>query len=124
MFLKTFKLEELPSDKYTIKLFNNPLIYRLSYSIDLSNQNTSKSSLISIFNFFIKDSDDIKEDEIFSNFNKIDLLGMAKKLYHNFKMIDKSNYDIKSEEEKINVKIYSDKLLLMKKYKNKTSSNS
>ena len=120
--LKTYKLEELPNDKYIIKLFNNPLIYKLSYSIDITNESTAKSSFSNIFNFFIKESDEINDDEILSNFNKIDLLGMAKKLYQNCKMISESNYDIKSEEEKINVKIYSDKLILMKKYKNKKMS--
>ena len=38
-------------------------------------------------------------------------------------MINRSNYDIKSEEEKINVKTYSDKLLLMRKYKGSKKKN-
>ena len=44
-------------------------------------------------------------------------------MYHNLKMINRSNYDIKSEEEKINVKTYSDKLLLMRKYKGSKKKN-
>ena len=116
MFLKTYKLEELPSDKYVVKIFNNPRINKLNYSIQISNQNTPILMNLGNFLNFFKENDDISDDEIY-NLNKIDLLGVAKKLYHNFKMISKSNYDIKSEEEKINVKNYSDKLILMKKYK-------
>ena len=116
MFLTIYKLEELPNDKYTVKIFNKPEINKLSYSIDLTNNATPKNT--NILSFFIRDNDDVSEDEIFSNLNKIDLLGMAKKLYHNFKMINKGNYDIKSEEERINVKNYSDKIILMKKFKN------
>lgn len=118
MFIKTYKLEELPSDKYIIKIFNKKLIDKLSYSIDLSSQNIQKESNFTyILNFFLKDNDEINEEEILTTLNKIDLLGIAKKFFHNFKMINKKNYDIKSEEEKIKSKNLSDKLLLMKKYK-------
>ena len=122
MIIHTYTLDELPSDKYIIKILNNPETKRLTYSIDVTNnQDNSKFSLnyfpnfTNILNFFIKESDDISDDIIFSNLNKIDLFGLAKKLYHNFKMVNKENYDIKSEEEKIATKNYTDKLILMKK---------
>ena len=121
MFLKTYKLEELPSDKYTVKIFNNPGIKKLNFSTQISNQDTPMLMNFGNFLNFFKEDDDISDDEIY-NLNKIDLLGVAKKLYHNFKMISKSNYDIKSEEEKINVKNYSDKLILWKKYKNSSKN--
>ena len=118
MLLKKYRLEEFPSDKYIIKIFNKKGIDKLSYSIDFSAQNIPKESNFSnIINFFLKDNDEINEEEILTTLNKIDLLGIAKKFFHNFKLISKKNYDIKSEEEKINVKNLSDKLLLMKKYK-------
>lgn len=118
MYIKTYKLEELPSDKYIIKIFNKKGIDKLSYSIDFSAQNIPKESNFSnIINFFIKTNNEIDEDEILTTLNKIDLLGIAKKFFHNFKMISNKNYNIKSEEEKINAKNLSDKLLLMKKYK-------
>ena len=118
MLIKTFELEKLPSDKYVIQIFNKPIIEKLTYSIDITNQNTSKFNFSNIFNFFIKDDSEITEDEILKNLNKIDLLGIAKKIFPNLKMVSKSNYNISSEEEKIKVKNYSDKLLLMRKYKN------
>ena len=124
MIIHTYTLDELPKDKYIIKILNNPETKRLTYSIDVTNnQDNSKFSLnyfpnfTNILNFFIKESDDISDDIIFSNLNKIDLFGLAKKLYHNFKMVNKENYDIKSEEEKIATKNYTDKLILMKKFK-------
>ena len=124
MFLKTFTLEEIPSDKYTIKIFNKPGIDKLSYSIDLTNQNPSRNSnFLNLINFFLKDNDEINEEEVLTTLNKIDLLGIAKKMYHNLKMVNRDNYDIQSEEEKINVKKYSDKLLLMRKYKNSKKKN-
>ena len=83
MFIKTFKLEELPSDKYVIQIFNKPVIEKLTYSIDISNQNTSKFNFSNLFNFFIKDNSEITEDEILQNLNKIDLLGIAKKIFPN-----------------------------------------
>ena len=87
MSLKTYKLEELPSDKYIVKIFNNPGANRLNYSIHISNQSIPIfMNFGNIINFF-KENDDITDDEI-DNLNKIDLLGMAKKLYHNFKMIN------------------------------------
>lgn len=131
MKIKTYKIEQLHIDKYQSKILNKEKIQNVTYSIDITNtQNFSKFSINNLANltnniksFFIKDNDDINEDIIFAQLNKIDLLGLAKKLYHNFKMIDKSDYDIKSEEEKLNVKNYSDKLLLMKKFKNKGKYN-
>ena len=118
MYIKTYNLDELPSDKYIVKIFNKKGIEKLSYSIDFSAQNIQKESNFSnIINFFIKTNDEIDEDEILTTLNKIDLLGIAKKFFHNFKMISKTNYNIKSEEEKITSKNLSDKLLLMKKYK-------
>lgn len=57
------------------------------------------------------------------NLNKIDLLGIAKNLFQNLKLVSRSYYDIKSEEEKIKVKNYSDKLLLMRKNKNSHKKN-
>ena len=122
MFIKTYKPEELPSDKYVIKILNSPQINKLSYSIDITNDNTPKFNFTSLINIFIKD-DEISEDEIFSNLNKIDLLGIAKKMYRNFKLVSKTNYDINSEEEKIKVKNITDKLILMKKYKKNNKSN-
>jgi len=134
MTINTFTLEELPSDKYKIKILNNPESERLPYSVDITNyEDPSKNGLTNfpilmtftnnIINFFNKDNDDISDDIIFSNLNKIDLLGLAKKFYHNFKMVSKTNYDIQSEEEKINVKNYTDKLILMKKYKKSKKAN-
>ena len=124
MVLKKFTLEEIPSCKYTIKIFNKPGINKLTYSGDLTEVNTSKiSNFLNLINFFIKDNDEINEDEALGKLNKIDLLGIAKKMYHNLKMINRNNYDIKSEEEKINVKTYSDKLLLMRKYKGSKKKN-
>ena len=124
MIIHTYTLEELPSDKYKIKILNNPASERLPYSIDITNyEDPSKNGLLmtftnNIINFFNKENDDISDDIIFSNLNKIDLLGLAKKFYHNFKMVRKTKYDIQSEEEKIKVKNYTDILILMKKYKN------
>ena len=124
MFIKKFTLEEMPQDKYTIKIFSMPGINKLSYSMDLTNQDTPRNSnFLNLINFFIKDEDEINEEEVLVKLNKIDLLGIAKKMYHNLKMINRSNYDIKSEEEKINVKTYSDKLLLMRKYKGSKKKN-
>lgn len=131
MSIKTYKIEQLHIDKYQSKILNKTKIQNVTYSIDITNtQNFSKFSINNLANFtnniksfFIKDNDDINDDIIIAQLNKIDLLGLAKKLYHNFKMIDKSDYDIKSEEEKLNVKNYSDKLLLMKKFKNKDKYN-
>ena len=122
MFIKTYKPEELPCDKYVIKILNSPQIKKLSYSIDITNYNTPKFNFINLINIFNKDAE-ISEDEIFSNLNKIDLLGIAKKMYKNFKLVSKTNYDIKSEEEKIKVKNITDKLILMKKYKKNNKSN-
>ena len=131
MNIKTYKIEQLHIDKYQSKILNKTKIQNVTYSIDITNtQNFSKFSINNLANFtnniksfFIKDNDDINDHIIIAQLNKIDLLGLAKKLYHNFKMIDKSDYDIKSEEEKLNVKNYSDKLLLMKKFKNKDKYN-
>ena len=134
MIIKTYTLEELPSDKYKIKILSNPASERLPYSVDITNyEDPSKSSILSfptltnftnnIINFFNKDNDDLSDDIIFSNLNKIDLLGLAKKFYHNFKMVSKTKYDIQSEEEKIKVKNYTDKLILMKKYKKSKKEN-
>ena len=129
MIIHTYTLEELPSDKYKIKILNNPASERLPYSIDITNyEDPSKNGLLmtftnNIINFFNKENDDISDDIIFSNLNKIDLLGLAKKFYHNFKMVRKTKYDIQSEEEKIKVKNYTDILILMKKYKKSKKAN-
>jgi len=131
MIIKTYKIEQMHIDKYQSKILNKAKIQKVTYSIDITNiQNFSKFSMNNLTNltnniksFFIKDNNDIDEDITFAQLNKIDLLGLAKKLFHNFKMIDKSDYDIKSEEEKLNVKNYSDKLLLMKKFKKKDKYN-
>jgi hypothetical protein len=129
MIIHTYTLEELPSDKYKIKILNNPASERLPYSVDITNyEDPSKNGLLmtftnNIINFFNKENDDISDDIIFSNLNKIDLLGLAKKFYHNFKMVRKTKYDIQSEEEKIKVKNYTDILILMKKYKNSKKAN-
>ena len=134
MIIHTFTLDELPSDKYKIKILNNPASERLPYSVDITNyEDPSKNGLLNfpilmtftnnIMNFFNKDNDDISDDIIFSNLNKIDLLGLARKFYHNFKMVSKTKYDIQSEEEKIKVKNYTGKLILMKKYKNSKRAN-
>jgi hypothetical protein len=113
MILKTFSLEELPSDKYTIKILNNPKINQLTYSFSAKNEITPKFDFSNIINFFIK-NDEINEDEIFSTLNKIDLLGIAKKMYSNYKKVSDKGYNLKIEEEKFNVKRYTDRLLLMK----------
>ena len=44
---------------------------------------------------------------------------IVKKLYKNFKMINRNKYDLKIEEEKINTQKITDKLLQMKKCKDK-----
>ena len=116
MLIETYSLEELPSDKYTIKILNNPKVKRLSYSFSAQNEIVPKFDFATIINFLFK-NDEINEDEIFANLNKIDLLGIAKKMYVNYKMVSENGYDIKMEEEKIRVKKYADKLILMKKRK-------
>ena len=113
MILKTFSLEELPSDKYTIKILNNPKTNQMTYSFSAKNEITPKFDFSNIINFFIK-NDEINEDEIFSTLNKIDLLGIAKKMYIHYKKVSDKGYNLKIEEEKFNVKRYTDRLLLMK----------
>ena len=86
MLIETYSLEELPSDKYTIKILNNPKVKRLSYSFSAQNEIVPKFDFATIINFLFK-NDEINEDEIFANLNKIDLLGIAKKMYVNYKMV-------------------------------------
>lgn len=115
--LKVFKPEEFPEDKYNIKILEKTKVETLSYSIesiDTKDINTSSS-----FNLFKSKTTVIKDEDIISRIDKMDMLGIVKKLYNNFKMVNKSNYDIDSEEEKIKVKLLSDKLLLMKKFRYK-----
>ena len=115
--LKVFKPEEFPEDKYNIKILEKTKVETLSYSIesiDTKDINTSSS-----FNLFKSKTTVIKDEDIISRIDKMDMLGIVKKLYNNFKMVNKSNYDIDAEEEKIKVKLLSDKLLLMKKFRYK-----
>ena len=118
MTIKIYKLEELPSDKYNIKLLDKSDLEKMSFSIDELNEKDIKriKTLNKSKNF---DNNDI--DDIMSKFTKIDIFEIVKELYSNFKMINKNKnkYDIDAEEVKIEVKNLSDKLLLMEKYKKK-----
>ena len=120
MKIKTFKLEDLPSDKYDIKILQNIEIESLSYSfdsIDLKENDLKKYGTFSFFKFMSKKK--ISKDDYISQLNKRDVFLIVKKLYKNFKMINRNKYDLKIEEEKINTKIIADKLLQMKKCKDK-----
>ena len=114
MILKIYKLEELPSDKYNIKLLEKPDMDQISFTADDFNEKDLNK--ISKLNKNINNND---IDDIISKFSKSDILEIIKELYNNFKMINKNKYDIDVEEEKIEVKNLSDKLLLMEKYKKK-----
>ena len=124
--IKIFKLEKIPSDKYNIKILDYSDLDDLSYSFDeLNNEddNLKKFNTFSFFNFNKKkDKNKAKkkddEDDI-SKLNKIDILEIVEKFYDNFKMINKDKYDVNIEKEKIEIKNLTDKILLMKKYKNK-----
>ena len=118
MIIKIYKLEELPSDKYNIQLLDKPDLDKVSFSMDDLNEKDLKR--IKTLNKSKKfDNNDI--DDIISKFTKNDILEIVKELYNSFKMINKNKYDIDAEEEKIEVKNLSDKLLLMKKFKKKQS---
>lgn len=123
MKIKTYKLEELPSDKYNIKILETSDINALSYSVDNIDikdniDNINRYNTFSFFNFISKNNI-VSDEEIISKLNKMDVLDIVKKLYKNFKMINKNKYNIEIEEEKINTKNLTDKLLLMKKFKKK-----
>ena len=118
--IKLFKLEEIPSDKYNIKILEHSDIDDLSYSFDELNNEDDTLKKFKTFSFFsfkkTKNKDD--EDDL-SKLNKIDILEIVEKFYDNFKMVNKDKYDINIEKEKIEIKNLTDKILLMKKYKNK-----
>ena len=118
--IKVFKSEEIPSDKYKIKILDYSEIDDLSYSIDeINNEEDTlkKYATFSFFNFKKKKNKD-DEDDI-SKLSKLDILEIVEKFYNNFKMINKDKYDVNIEKEKIEIKNLTDKILLMKKYKNK-----
>jgi hypothetical protein len=115
--LKVFKPEEFPQDKYNIKILEKTKVETLSYSIE--SIDTKEINRASTFSFFKTKTNEIKDEDIISKINKMDMLEIVKKFYNNFKMVNKSNYDVDAEKEKINVKFLSDKLLLMKKFKHK-----
>ena len=120
MIIKTFKLEDLPSNKYDIEILKHNEIESLSYSfdsIDLKENDLKKYGTFSFFNFMSKKEK--SNDDYISQLNKRDVYLIVKKLYKNFKMINRNKYDLKIEEEKINTKKITDKLLQMKKCKDK-----
>ena len=124
--IKVFKLEEIPSDKYNIKILDHSDIDDLSYSFDELNNEDDNLKKFNTFSFFSfkkkknknKTKNKEEEDDI-SKLNKIDILEIVEKFYDNFKMINKDKYDVNVEKEKIEIKNLTDKILLMKKYKNK-----
>ena len=118
MIIKTFKLEELPQDKYNIKLLEKEELDLISFSVDdINKDNNKKFPAFNFLNFKLKKSKD--DDDILSNLSKADILNIVKEFYNNFKMTNKDKYDITAEEEKIEVKSLTDKLLLMKKFRDK-----
>ena len=115
--LKVFQLEEFPQDKYNIKILEKAKVETLSYSIEsIDTKDINRSNT---FGLFKSKTTVMKDEDIISKINKMDMLAIVKKLYNNFKMVNKSNYNVDAEEEKIKVKFLSDKLLLMKKFKHK-----
>ena len=122
MILKIYKSEELPSDKYNIKLLDKSELDQLSFSLDDLNEKDLKKN--DNFSFFKNKNSNSKDvDDIFSKLNRIDVLEIVKELYNNFNLINKNKYDINSEEEKIEFKNLADKLLLMKKFQKKEKGN-
>ena len=113
--LKVFQLDEFPQDKYNIKILEKTKVETLSYSIEsIDTKDINRSNTFGLFK-----SKTMKDEDIISKINKMDMLAIVKKLYNNFKMVNKSKYNVDVEEEKIKVKLLSDKLLLMKKFKHK-----
>jgi len=122
IILKIYKSEELPSDKYNIKLLDKSELDQLSFSLDDLNEKDLKKN--DNFSFFKNKNSNSKDvDDIFSRLNRIDILEIVKELYNNFNLINKNKYDINSEEEKIEFKNLADKLLLMKKFQKKEKGN-
>ena len=120
LILKVYNLEEIPTDKYNIKILNNSELDMLSDSIDdidIKEPNLKK------FSFFGNKKKPKEEFDILSKVSRKDMIEIVKKFYDNFQMVNKDKFDISVEEEKIEVKILSDKLLLMNKYKNKNNAN-
>ena len=115
--LKVFQLEEFPQDKYNIKILEKTKVETLSYSIEsIDTKDINRSNT---FGLFKSKTIVMKDEDMISKINKMDMLEIVKKLYNNFKMVNKSKYNVDVEEEKIKVKFLSDKLLLMKKFKHK-----
>ena len=115
--LKVFQLEEFPQDKYNIKILEKTKVETLSYSIEsIDTKDINRSNT---FGLFKSKTIVMKDEDMISKINKMDMLEIVKKLYNNFKMVNKSKYNVDAEEEKIKVKSLSDKLLLMKKFKHK-----
>ena len=105
MIIKTFKLEDLPSNKYDIEILKHNEIESLSYSfdsIDLKENDFKKYGTFSFFNFMSKKEK--SNDDYISQLNKRDVYLIVKKLYKNFKLINRNKYDLKIEEEKMNTK--------------------
>ena len=100
MIITIYKLEELPSDKYNIKILDKPDLDMKSFSMDELNENDFKK----IKAFTKSKSNAIDIDDIISKMSKIEIFEIVKELYTNFKMINKNKYDIEGEEEKIEVK--------------------
>ena len=121
MKIKTFKLKDLPSNKYDIKILNNSEIESLSYSFDSTDIKENSLKKYGTFSFFKFISKKKSNDDYISELNKRDVFQIVQKLYQNFKMINRNKYDIDIEEERIITKSIGDKLLQMKKRKDKAN---
>ena len=117
--IKIFELNEFPSDKYNIKMLDKLDLDILLYNDDIEDIEIKDDALKKNFIFKTKKNNNKNDDDNISKLNIIDVLEIIKKLYFNFKMINRDKYDINIEEEKIEVKNLVDKFLLMKMLKNK-----
>ena len=123
LILKIYNSEEFPTDKYNIKILNNSDLSMLSDSIDDIDDTNIKdeNQKLSGFSFFYGKKK-LKDDDIISQLNRSDMIEIVKKFYDNFKMVNKDKFDISIEEKKVETKILSDKMLLMKKFQKKKGS--
>lgn len=120
--IKIFELNEFPSDKYNIKMLDKLDLDILLYNDDIEDIEIKDDALKKNFIFKTKKNNNKNDDDNISKLNIIDVLEIIKKLYFNFKMINRDKYDINIEEEKIEVKNLVDKFLLMKITKNKKNA--
>ena len=116
LILKIYNSEEFPTDKYNIKILNNSELNMLSDSIDNIKDENQK---LSGFSFFYGKKKFKDESDIISQLNRSDMIEIVKKFYDNFKMVNKDKFNIRLEEEKVQTKILTDKMILMKKYQKK-----